>query len=95
MLSQQKFDKFFFVGSTAVGRLIAIEAAKNLVPCLLELGGKCPVVVDADCHIETAAGKIAAAKATDRGQVCVCGDYLLVHESILLKFVDALTQRLK
>lgn len=33
------------------GRLVAIEAAKNLVPCILELGGKCPVIVDETAKI--------------------------------------------
>ncbi len=39
-------DIICFTGSTQTGRLVAIEAAKNLVPCILELGGKCPVIVD-------------------------------------------------
>ena len=39
-------DIICFTGSTITGRLVAIEAAKNLVPCILELGGKCPVIVD-------------------------------------------------
>ena len=39
-------DVICFTGSTATGRLVAIEAAKNLVPCILELGGKCPVIID-------------------------------------------------
>ena len=50
-----------------MGRQIAQEAAKNLMPCILELGGKCPVIVDADCHMETAVRKIVAAKALERG----------------------------
>lgn len=40
------FDMICFTGSTATGKSVAIEAAKNLTPCLLELGGKCPVIVD-------------------------------------------------
>lgn len=39
-------DVICFTGSTFTGRLVAIEAAKNLVPCILELGGKCPVILD-------------------------------------------------
>jgi len=45
-LTNLKFDVIMFTGSTRTGRFIAEAAAKNLVPCLLELGGKCPVVVD-------------------------------------------------
>lgn len=39
-------DLFCFTGSTTVGRIIAQTAAKSLIPCILELGGKCPLVVD-------------------------------------------------
>lgn len=95
MLTRQKFDLFFFIGSTHVGRQIAIEAAKNLVPCILELGGKCPVIVDRDCHIETAVRKTLAAKVVERGQVCVCGDYVLVDESILNQFITVLLANIK
>ena len=42
------FDHLFFTGSTAVGRIVAQAAAKNLTPVTLELGGKSPVIVDAD-----------------------------------------------
>jgi len=45
-LTKQKFDLICFTGSTETGRLVAIEAAKNLTPCILELGGKCPVIID-------------------------------------------------
>ena len=45
-LTRLKFDIICFTGSTETGRLVAIEAAKNLTPCILELGGKCPVIVD-------------------------------------------------
>ncbi len=45
------FDHLFFTGSTAVGRIVAQAAAKNLTPVTLELGGKSPVIVDAEGHV--------------------------------------------
>jgi aldehyde dehydrogenase (NAD+) len=45
-VSKLTVDVICFTGSTATGRLVAMEAAKNLVPCILELGGKCPVIID-------------------------------------------------
>lgn len=45
-LNKQKFDMFVFTGSTQKGKLVAEAAAKNLVPCLLELGGKSPAIID-------------------------------------------------
>jgi len=54
------FDLIIFTGSTEKGRLVAAAAAKNLVPCILELGGKCPLIVDESCNLDYTAGKVAA-----------------------------------
>jgi len=43
---KQKFDLIIFTGSTQKGKLVAKAAAENLTPCILELGGKSPTVVD-------------------------------------------------
>jgi aldehyde dehydrogenase (NAD+) len=53
------FSKICFTGGTQVGKLVASAAAKNLTPCILELGGKCPCVVDEDADLELAARRIA------------------------------------
>ena len=45
-LNKQKLDLICYTGSTFVGKIIAGVAAKNLTPCILELGGKCPAFVD-------------------------------------------------
>lgn len=45
-ITKQKFDFICFTGSTMKGKLVAEAAAKNMIPCLMELGGKCPAVVD-------------------------------------------------
>ena len=45
-LNASRFDMFVFTGSTQKGKLVAGAAAKNLVPCLLELGGKSPAIID-------------------------------------------------
>eukprot|EP00351_Strombidinopsis_sp_SopsisLIS2011_P002409 CAMPEP_0116881548 /NCGR_PEP_ID=MMETSP0463-20121206/13640_1 /TAXON_ID=181622 /ORGANISM="Strombidinopsis sp, Strain SopsisLIS2011" /LENGTH=72 /DNA_ID=CAMNT_0004533563 /DNA_START=490 /DNA_END=708 /DNA_ORIENTATION=- len=44
-IGQQPFDVICFTGSTDKGKLVAQAAAKNLIPCILELGGKCPAVI--------------------------------------------------
>ena len=72
------FDHLFFTGSTAVGRLVAQAAAKNLTPVTLELGGKSPVIVDADGSFESIAPKIAIGKLFNAGQTCIAPDYALV-----------------
>ena len=55
-------DLICFTGSTPVGKIIAQTAAKNLTPCILELGGKCPMIVDADSNLEFAIKKCALTK---------------------------------
>ena len=72
------FDHLFFTGSTTVGKVVARAAADNLTPVTLELGGKSPVIVDANYSIERAAATVAWAKLYNGGQVCISPDYVLV-----------------
>jgi coniferyl-aldehyde dehydrogenase len=72
------FDHLLFTGGTATGRLIMRAASENLVPVTLELGGKSPVLVDADYPLERAARRIAQGKRLNAGQVCIAPDYVLV-----------------
>lgn len=90
MMSQFVFDHVFYTGSTAIGKLIYKMAAENLVPVTLELGGKCPCIVESDANIQVAAKRIIQAKFSNTGQMCVAPDYVLVHQSIKQQFVDAL-----
>ena len=57
-------------------------AAKNLVPVILELGGKSLDIVDKSANIRSAADKIIWGKTVNAGQTCVAPDYVMVHESI-------------
>ena len=81
-------DLICFTGSTRVGKIIAATAAENLTPCILELGGKCPLVVDITANMEHTIAKVANGKFTNSGQVCIAPDYVLVHEKHLKEFVD-------
>ena len=86
------FDHLFFTGSTAVGRLVAQAAAKNLTPVTLELGGKSPVIVDADGAFESIAPKIAIGKLFNAGQTCIAPDYALVPRARADEFAAAMTR---
>ncbi len=83
------FDHLFFTGSTGVGRQVALAAAENLVPVTLELGGKSPAIVDADCDLDEAARRVAFAKLLNAGQTCVAPDYMLVPRARVDAFVTA------
>lgn len=92
MMNNFTFDHVFYTGSTAVGKLVYKMAAEKLVPVTLELGGKSPCVVESDANIKVAARRIAIAKFSNAGQMCVAPDYVLVHEPIKEKFILAIKE---
>lgn len=89
-LLELSFNHIFFTGSTNVGRLIMATAAKQLIPVTLQLGGKCPGIIDANADIENAARRIAWGKFWNAGQSCNTVDHLFIHESIKDAFVESL-----
>lgn len=86
-LLEEKFDHIFFTGSVPVGKIIYEAAAKQLTPCVLELGGKSPCIVDKDADLKLAARRIVWGKFLNGGQTCVAPDYLLVHKTIKEKLL--------
>ncbi len=92
MMNNFAFDHVFYTGSTVVGKMIYKMAAEKLVPVTLELGGKSPCVIESDANIKVAARRIAIAKFSNAGQMCVAPDYVLVHESIKEKFISGIKE---
>ena len=88
----QRFDKIFYTGSPAVGKHVMAEAAKNLTPVALELGGEtgnwCVVRKDAD--LKDAARKIAFFKSCNAGQICININQVAVAEEVVEPFLDEL-----
>ena len=90
----QRFDKIFYTGSPSVGKHVLAEAAKNLTPVALELGGEtgnwCVVRKDAD--LKDAARKIAFFKLCNAGQICININQIAVAEEVAEPFMEALKQ---
>ncbi len=90
----ERFDKIFYTGSPRVGVHVMQEAAKNLTPVALELGGEtgnwCIIRKDAD--IRDAARKIAFFKLCNSGQICININQVAVAEEIAPQFLEALKQ---
>ena len=88
----QRFDKIFYTGSPAVGKHVLTEAAKNLTPVALELGGEtgnwCVVRKDAD--LKDAARKIAFFKLCNAGQICININQVAVAEEVAEAFLTEL-----
>jgi coniferyl-aldehyde dehydrogenase len=82
------FDHLMFTGSSATGRAVMANAARNLTPVTLELGGKAPAIVGADFPIETAAERIMWVKMFNAGQVCLNVDYLFLPDGRVDDFVE-------
>lgn len=81
-------DHLFFTGSTAVGRLVAQAAAKNLTPVTLELGGKSPAILDPSCDLAVAVPRLAFGKLLNAGQTCIAPDYAFVPHDRIDAFVE-------
>jgi aldehyde dehydrogenase (NAD+) len=88
----QRFDKIFYTGSPSVGKHVLAEAAKNLTPVALELGGEtgnwCVVRKDAD--LKDAARKIAFFKLLNAGQICININQIAVAEEVADAFIAEL-----
>ena len=94
-LLEEKFDMIFFTGSSAVGKTVLRSAAENLTPCVLELGGKSPCIVDSTAKIPLAARRIVFGKLINCGQTCVAPDYILCDKKIEKELTDAIVSEIK
>lgn len=94
-LLELPFDHIFFTGSSRVGRRIMAAASRTLASVTLELGGKCPAIVDESADVESAAASICWGKFVSAGQACVAPDYVFVHTSKRIALVAALKRRLE
>lgn len=86
-------DYIFFTGSVRTGKIIQQEAAKQLIPTTLELGGKDPLIVFADAHLERAASGALWGAFTNSGQMCMGTERIYVERSIYDRFVTKLKEK--
>ncbi|KAF8056650.1 Aldehyde/histidinol dehydrogenase [Lyophyllum atratum] len=91
LIAHPKVRKINFTGSDRVGRIIAIEAAKHLKPCILELGGKAPVVVLEDADIAEAAKAIVSGAMAHSGQVCMSSERIIVQRGAAKRLISAVS----
>jgi len=75
-----------FTGSTAVGRIIAKRAAEHLKPCLLELGGKAPLIILKDADLDEAVKAAAFGAFMNQGQICMSTERIIVVEEVADEF---------
>lgn len=82
-----------FTGSTRVGRIIAQKAAAHLKRCLLELGGKSPLVVLDDANVDEAVKAAIFGSFLYQGQICMSTERIVVDEAVADEFVRKFAER--
>jgi aminomuconate-semialdehyde/2-hydroxymuconate-6-semialdehyde dehydrogenase len=84
-----------FTGGTATGKRIAAIAAPMFKKLSLELGGKNPTLVFADCDFEHTVNEVIRASFSNQGQICLCGSRILVQESVYEQFKNAFVAKVQ
>lgn len=93
LVESQDVDMISFTGGTETGRMIMRMAAATTKKISLELGGKSPNIVFADCDFEAAVGGTMSAIFMNQGQMCTAGSRLFLEDKIYDKFLKALIER--
>jgi acyl-CoA reductase-like NAD-dependent aldehyde dehydrogenase len=87
-LVESGVNKIMFTGSVNTGKRVAEAAVKHLVPVVLELGGKDPMIVCEDANLANAARAAIWGAFCNSGQACASIERCYVHESVAEEFID-------
>ncbi len=88
-------DKLVFTGSVATGKQIAAAAAERLLPVVLELGGKDPMLVLDDADVDVASSAAVWGAFVNAGQACLSVERCYVHRSLYQSFAQACAEKTK
>ncbi len=88
LIDAPEVKRINFTGSTAVGRIVARRAAEHLKPCLLELGGKAPLIVLEDADLDEAVKAAAFGAFMNQGQVCMSTERIIVVDAVADAFAE-------
>jgi acyl-CoA reductase-like NAD-dependent aldehyde dehydrogenase len=91
----ESVDMLHFTGSTEVGRQLAEQAAKRLLPVTLELGGKDPMIVLRDANLERAANAAVWGALQNAGQTCISVERVYVEGEAYEPFVSKVVEKVK
>lgn len=95
LIDHPRVKRINFTGSTEVGRIIAVRAAKQLKPVLLELGGKAPMLVLADANLDEAVKAAAFGAFMNQGQICMSTERLIVVDEVADQFAERFKQKVQ
>jgi succinate-semialdehyde dehydrogenase/glutarate-semialdehyde dehydrogenase len=94
-LLRSPIDKLVFTGSVATGKRIAASAAERLLPVVLELGGKDPMLVLDDADVDVASSAAVWGAFVNAGQACLSVERCYVHRSLYEAFAKACAEKTK
>ncbi len=92
-LVKSEIDKLVFTGSVSTGRRIAQVAAERLLPVVLELGGKDPMLVLEDADLDVASSGAVWGAFVNAGQTCLSVERCYVHQTLYSKFLEACSEK--
>jgi aldehyde dehydrogenase (NAD+) len=95
LVSSPYINKVSFTGSVNIGRIIAKQAAENVVPVTLELGGKSANIILDDADLDRAIPGSVAGIFAASGQTCIAGSRLLVQRSVYDKVAKGIVEKIK
>ena len=95
LVSHPEVPVISFTGGTATGARISSVAAPMFKKLSLELGGKNPNVIFADCNFEKMLRTTLQSSFANQGQICLCGSRILVERPLYDRFVAAFVERVK
>ena len=93
IVAHPRIKAISFTGSTRAGKEIAAVAAPMFKKISLELGGKNPNIIFADCNWPKMMATTLQSSFSNQGQICLCGSRILVEESIYEKFKEEFINR--
>jgi vanillin dehydrogenase len=93
LIAHPAVKRINFTGSTRVGRILALLAAKYLKPILLELGGKAPLIVLADADIDAAVDATVFGAYANAGQICMSTERVIIERAVADEFAAKLVKR--
>ncbi len=95
IVEHENIKAISFTGGTETGKRIASIAAPMFKKLSLELGGKNPTIVFADCDFEETVKQVVTASFSNQGEICLCGSRIFIEKSIYEKFKAAFVARVK
>ncbi|MCB0522274.1 MAG: aldehyde dehydrogenase [Lewinellaceae bacterium] len=95
IVEHPKIKAISFTGGTATGRILARTAAPMFKKLSLELGGKNPNLIFADCNFEEAVSTTVRSSFANNGQICLCGSRVYIERPLYEKFRNELVRRVR